>query len=112
MAQTFHQLPAPEQHPQPRKGSLLALVLLFGFASFPRLWLLGFWIFSDLLGEAYSSWVIPALGFLFAPWTTLLYAWMWAIGSSSITGWEWLPLGVGVVLDLWFIVVAVRLLRA
>jgi hypothetical protein len=112
MAQTFHQLPAPEQHPQPRQGSLLALVLLFGFALFPRLWLLGFWIFSDLLGEAYSSWVIPALGFLFAPWTTLLYAWMWAIGSASISGWEWLPLGVGVLLDLWFIVVAVRLLRA
>jgi hypothetical protein len=49
---------------------------------------------------------------LLAPWTTLMYAWMWAIGSSSITGWEWLPLGVGILLDLWFIVVAVRLLRS
>ena len=46
-----------------------------------------------------------------APWTTLMYAWMWAIGESSITGWEWLPIAVGVVLDLWFIVIVARLLR-
>ena len=24
-----------------------------------------------------------------------MWAWMWAIGDSSVTGWEWLPLGVG-----------------
>ena len=36
---------------------------------------------------------------------------MWAISSDAVTGWEWLVVGVGALLDLWFVVVAVRLAR-
>jgi len=39
----------------------------------------------------------------------VLYAWMWAISSNAVTGWEWLV--VGVLLDLWFLLAAVRLRR-
>ena len=79
----------------------------------PRFGILIWWAAEPgRFDKVFDTFIWPALGWLFVPWTTLMYAWMWAIGSSSITGWEWLPLGVGVVLDLWFIVVAVRLLRA
>jgi hypothetical protein len=75
------------------------------------MWILGFWIFGGQLGDAYSSWIIPAAGFILAPWTTLLYAWMWAINSNAVTGWEWLPVAVGALLDLWFLAILARLTR-
>jgi hypothetical protein len=115
MTQTFGQLPRPEARPPAKStagaGSLILLFLLFGFASVPRLWILGFWIFGSAIGAAFGSWIIPAAGFILAPWTTLLYAWMWAIGSDAVHGWEWLPIAVGVLLDVWFLAVARRLLR-
>ena len=42
------------------------------------------------------------LGFWFLPWSTLLYAWMWAVDSSSVTGWEWIVVGIGLLSDLFF----------
>ena len=50
--------------------SLLALIS-------PRLALFLLWIFGDVLSRAYSSWIIPLLGFFFLPWTTLVYAAAW-----------------------------------
>lgn len=67
----------------------------------PRLFILGFWIFGSQLGDAYRSWVIPAIGFLIAPSTTLAYALMWGLSSDRVYGWEWIVVGVGVLLDLW-----------
>src|SRR5690349_4358305 len=110
MTATFHQLPRRTgRKPERDEGSLVAVVLLFLFALFPRLWILGFWIFGGMLGDAYSNWIVPAIGFFVAPWTTMLYAWMWAIGSTAVTGWEWAPVVVGMLLDLWFFVVLARI---
>ena len=36
---------------------------------------------------------------------------MWAIGSDAVHGWEWLPVAVGVLLDLWFLGALQRWLR-
>jgi hypothetical protein len=113
MTQTFGQLPRPRARPEEKTdtGGLIALALLFTFALFPRAWILAFWIFGGELGDAYSTWLIPAAGFIIAPWTTLLYAWMWAISSNAVTGWEWLPVAVGALLDLWFLAILARLTR-
>jgi hypothetical protein len=73
--------------------------LTLGF--FPRLFILGFWVFSDLLGDAYDGWVLPAIGFAIAPSATVLYALMWAAGSDSVDGAEWLVVAFGLLLDLW-----------
>ena len=115
MSQTFGQLPQrnsrhPKAPPAP-DGSMIIAVLMFGLSLVPRLWILGFWIFSDQIGDAFSVWLVPALGLILAPWTTLLYAWMWAIGSDAVHGWEWLPVAVGVVLDLAFLDAVRRWLR-
>jgi hypothetical protein len=84
---------APESH----VGA--ALLFLMG-AFWPRFFIVGFWIFSDLLGDAYSSWVIPALGFLILPWTTLSYAFAWGLSSDSVSGLEWPLVALGLLLDV------------
>ena len=53
------------------------------------------------MGQAFSSWVIPAIGFFIAPWTTVAYAFMWGAGKDSVSGfWEWAVVGIAVLLDL------------
>jgi hypothetical protein len=90
---------------------MIAVGLMLVFSLFPRLWILGFWIFGRQLGDAFSSWVWPALGFLILPWTTVLYAWMWAISSDAVTGWEWLPVAVAFLVDMAFWASLRRLFR-
>ena len=50
---------------------LLVLVL-----TFPRIVLAILFFFSTYLERAYHGLLVPALGFLFLPLTTLAYAWM------------------------------------
>jgi hypothetical protein len=66
----------------------------------PRLFILGFWIFSDLLGRAYDSALVPIVGFLVLPWTTLVYAMAWGRSSDRVFGVEWLFVAVAVALDI------------
>lgn len=80
----------------------VGLWLWFATLAFgPRLIILAFWIFGSLLGDAFGSWVIAAAGFVLAPSTTVAYAFMWSISSEAVSGWEWLVVALGVVLDLW-----------
>jgi hypothetical protein len=96
------------QHESARIGGLSAtarilnwmVFLAFGF--FARLWLVGLWIFSDLLGDAFEGWVIPVLGFVLLPWTTLTYAFMWTISSDRVAGWEWAVVVIALLFDLLF----------
>jgi hypothetical protein len=67
-------------------GCLLALLALVS----PRLALFALWLFSDVLGRAFDSWVVPVLGFFLLPWTTLAYAAFWDWGAGHrVTGFEW-----------------------
>jgi hypothetical protein len=81
-------------------GRIVAWLVLLGLAVGPRLWIAGFWIFSRTIGEAFSSWIVPAIGLVILPWTTLMYAWMWAIDSDGVHGWEWGVVAVSFLLDL------------
>ena len=66
-------------------GCFAALLALIS----PRLALFFVFIFSDLLSDAFDSWVLPLLGFFILPWTTLAYALMWSAGTNDVTGFEW-----------------------
>jgi len=44
--------------------------------AFPRIALLALFFLSHYLERAYHGFLIPLLGFLFLPLTTLAYAWM------------------------------------
>jgi hypothetical protein len=73
---------------------LLALVAL----AFPRLVLILMWLFSSSLDRAYHGLVIPLLGFIFLPITTIVYAWMVNSGLP-IQGINLVILVVAVLLD-------------
>src|SRR5690349_4062783 len=58
-------------------GQLMGWMVLLGLAFWPRLFILGFWIFDRQFRHAFDSWVLLAIGFLVLPWTTIAYAFMW-----------------------------------
>jgi hypothetical protein len=99
------EVPPLSQHHERREAGTGRIVLWFFLANvafWPRLWIIGFWVFSEWIGNAFPDKIVPALGFVFLPWTTLLYAWMWAINSDSVHGWEWIIVAIGLVSDLFF----------
>ena len=75
------------------------LVALFALIS-PRLALFFIFLFSDLLSDAYDSWLLPLLGFFLLPWTTLAYAAMWSIGTDKVSGFEWFIVVLAFLIDL------------
>jgi len=78
-------------------GCLVALLALIS----PRLALFLLWIFSDVLGRAFDSWIVPFLGFFLLPWTTLSYAAFWDWGTGhQVTGFEWFFVVLAFVIDL------------
>jgi hypothetical protein len=99
---SFHQLPAVTDRPEPEvsSGRAIGWLLVFFGLTWARVTILAFWIFSDLLGDAYDGWVVPVVGFLVLPWTTMAYAIAWSISSHGVYGTEWLLVAAGVVLDL------------
>ncbi len=74
-------------------------LLLILFLAFPRIALLLLFIFSNYLQHAYHGLVLPLLGFLFLPLTTLAYAWM-VNTRQPTTGVNLLILIIAVVIDL------------
>jgi len=73
---------------------LLALVVL----AFPRIILVLMWLFSNMLDRAYHGLIIPLLGFIFLPITTIVYAWM-VTSNLPMQGFNLLILVVAVLLD-------------
>jgi hypothetical protein len=109
MSRSFTPLPQHESRAAP--NHLVLWAVLLGVAFWPRLWIIGFWIFGRQLGDAFSAWIVPALGFVVLPWTTLLYAFMWSIDSDGVHGWEWSLVGVALLVDVVFWVAGRRSLR-
>ena len=64
----------------------------------PRAGILVWWLISPARWNlAFDSFIWPLLGFLFLPWTTLMYV---IIFPSGITGFDWIWLGLGVLADI------------
>ena len=64
----------------------------------PRAAILVWWIISPARWEAtFSSFFWALLGFIFAPWTTLMWA---SVAPGGVTGFDWVILGLGVLADL------------
>jgi hypothetical protein len=74
---------------------LLVLVVLL----FPRVVLILMWLFSTMLDRAYHGLVIPLLGFIFLPITTVVYAWLVAHGLP-IEGFNLILIIIAVLLDV------------
>jgi hypothetical protein len=74
-------------------GCLLGIFAGF----FPRIALVILWVATDLVDRAYSSWIIPLLGLIFLPFTTLVYALVWTpvvhVGNGR---WIWVALAFAI----------------
>jgi hypothetical protein len=74
---------------------LLVLVILL----FPRVVLVLMFLLSDYLQRAYHDLIIPILGFIFLPLTTLVYAWL-VNTHSPLEGINLIYLILAVVIDV------------
>src|SRR5579859_3206309 len=69
-------------------------------AIFARLALLVVWVSTPLVNRAFhGGWILPLLGIIFLPITTLAYVLVYYI-SGSVTGWGWLWVVLAFLLDL------------
>ena len=74
-------------------------LLLILFLAFPRIALALLFFFSNYLDRAYQGLLLPLLGFIFVPLTTLAYAWM-VNTKQPIEGINLLILIVAIVIDV------------
>src|SRR5512136_3273557 len=76
-------------------GCLAALL-----PAFSRIMLLMYWISRPVQMElAFNTFILPCLGFLFLPFTTLMYVWL-VQGAGGIQGLDWLWLILAVLIDV------------
>lgn len=74
-------------------GCLLAL--------FARIGLLVVWIETPLVRNGFQNeWILPLLGLIFLPITTLSYVVVYALGNGSVNGAAWLWVILGLLFDL------------
>jgi hypothetical protein len=76
------------------------LILVFALLS-PRLALIATAILTDVLSRSMGGWLVPFVGFLVLPWTTLAFAWMWESGDA-VRGIEWFLVGFAFLVDVGF----------
>ena len=74
-------------------------LLLIVVLAFPRVVLVLMFLLSHYLQRAYSGLIIPVLGFLFLPLTTIVYAWM-VNSHMPLVGVNLLILIIAVVVDV------------
>jgi hypothetical protein len=73
----------------------LLLVMLLG----PRALVLFWWILEPgRWDRAFDTVIVPILGFVFLPWTTLMFVAVAPFGN--VEGWDWFWLAIGFVGDL------------
>jgi len=74
-------------------------LLLILFVAFPRIALVLLFLLSNYLQRAYHGLLLPLLGFIFLPLTTLAYSWM-VNSNFPIAGLNLLILIIAVVIDV------------
>lgn len=82
-----------------RQENFVGCLFLIVFLAFPRITLALLFFFTTYLQRAYHGLLIPLLGFLFLPLTTLAYAWMMNNGQR-VAGVNLIILVVAVLIDL------------
>jgi hypothetical protein len=77
---------------------MILLGLILG-AFFPRLLLFIIWLSSNLVTRAFSSFLIPLLGLLFLPYTTLAYVLSYNPIAHGLIGLSWVWVLIGFAVD-------------
>jgi hypothetical protein len=66
-------------------------------AATPRLALILMWLFTGWIGRAFDNVILPILGFIFLPLTTVVYV---LVYPGGLSGFDWLLLIIGFIIDL------------
>jgi len=74
------------------------IVAMIGMAA-PRFAIFLVWLFSDRMAIAFNGFLEAFLGFLLLPFTTLFFALVYA-PVGGVSGFGWLIVGFGLVLDI------------
>lgn len=79
----------------------MGLIFLIFSAIFPRVGTLLIWIARPaLFSLAFAgSWLIPVLGIIFLPFTTLMYVILWSPGVG-LTGFDWFWIFLALLIDI------------
>lgn len=73
---------------------LFTTLVLFG----PRLGILIWWLLDPVRWNlAFPSFIWPLLGFLFLPWTTIMYV---SVGINGLSWFDWVWLAIALLVDL------------
>ena len=73
-------------------------LVIFALIFSPRLVMVIWWLLDMARwSAAFDNVLVPILGFILGPWTTLMYV---LVAPGGVTGIDWLWLGVAVVVDL------------
>jgi hypothetical protein len=73
---------------------LFIILLLFG----PRTVIVFWWLFQPLRWDAtFHAFLLPFLGFLFLPWSTLMYV---LVAPGGVVGLDFLWMGLAVLADI------------
>ncbi len=78
---------------------LLGCLLALGLTFLPRVMLAIAWLFSDRWDVVWQGdWLVPLLGIIFLPYTTIMFMLVWS--TSGVSGWDWMWIILGLFLDL------------
>lgn len=67
---------------------------------FPRIALFFIWVLTSLVDRAFTGILIPLLGFLFLPYTTLMYVIAYSPGHGGVSGFGWFLVIFAFLIDL------------
>jgi hypothetical protein len=76
-------------------GCLLLLIALFS----PRLALIAFWLLTNVVDRAFHGVLVPLIGLIFLPLTTLAYVLAYH-PVRRVSGWGWALVLLALLLDL------------
>mgnify|MGYP003573661619 CR=1 FL=1 len=66
----------------------------------PRAAVLVWWLINPIrFSAAFNTFILPLLGILLLPWTTLMYLIVWS-PVTGIVAWDWLWLGLALLVDI------------
>ena len=65
----------------------------------PRVTIGFLWIFTDRVIDAFGGFILPLLGLIFLPFTTLVYVVAYWVGDGTIT-WGWVFILIAVFVDI------------
>ena len=67
---------------------------------FPRMALLLMWIFTSYVDRAFTGILLPLVGLIFLPFTTIMFCLVYSPAAGGVVGANWIWVFLGLLLDI------------